>query len=110
MLRENQFLQENRRPEGTSGGFRGYFWATWEQTGLSECKVDVKIGKVESQKGQEEAQRSQEAGQKGELARQKWRQLEANMPSQGVKKWSSWPSKGFLKAYLGEPAAKTLLR
>ena len=67
-----------------------------------ECEVDVKIGQVESKRGKEEAQRSQEAGQKGELARQKWRQLEAKMPSRGVKKCPGWPSEGFLRTYLGD--------
>ena len=76
-------LLENRGPEGSSEGFRGYFWATWGQTGLSECKVDVKIGQVKSKMGQDKVQRSQEAGQKGELARQKGRQLEAKMLQEG---------------------------
>ena len=77
------FLKENKGPEGSSGAFRRYFSATWEQTWLLECKVDVKISQVESKMGQDKVQRSQEAGQKGEVAWQKGRQLEAKMLQEG---------------------------
>ena len=37
------FLQENKGPERSLGGIRGYFWPTWEQKWLLEGQVGAKI-------------------------------------------------------------------
>ena len=49
------FLQENKVPEGSSGGFRGNFCFTWVQKWLLECQVGAKMGQVGANMGQDDA-------------------------------------------------------